>query len=76
MFTKIKVVLVATLLLGVASGARAAGDSDRETGGYQVQTWQDVEQARQNMQNLIQRQYGGQAFGYVASPKHDGQRSR
>ena len=69
-FTALSVAIV----LGTASAVLAG--SDREVGprGYQVQTWQDIEQARQDIQRQIQREYhmgnAGNTDGYVASPKH------
>lgn len=48
----------------------SAWASDREVGprGFQVQTWQDIEQARQDVQRLIAKEYHyGNA--YAAAPK-------
>ena len=73
MLTKTKIALATALILGTASAALANEQTD-ERGGYQVQTWQQIEQDRRDIQNQIQRQYhtgnAGSAFGYVASPKH------
>jgi hypothetical protein len=73
MFTKTKIALATALALGTASAALANDQTD-ERGGYQVQTWQQIEQDRRDIQNQIQRQYhtgnAGSAFGYVVSPKH------
>jgi hypothetical protein len=72
MLTKTKIALAAALVLGTASAA-LAGDQTDERGGYQVQTWQQIQQDQRAIQNQIQRQYhtgsGGTAFGYVVSPK-------
>jgi hypothetical protein len=73
MFTKTTTALAAALILGTASAA-LANDSDRnDTGGGPTQTWQDIEHARQDIQNQIQKLYhtgnAGSAYGYVVSPK-------
>ena len=72
MLTKTKFALATALVLGTASAALANDQTD-ERGGYQVQTWQQIEQDRRDIQNQIQRQYhtgnAGSAFGYVVSPK-------
>jgi hypothetical protein len=73
MLTKMKIALATALMLGTASAALASNEND-ERGGFQVQTWQQIEQDRRDIQNQIQRQYhtgnAGSAFGYVVSPKH------
>ncbi len=73
MLTKTKIALATALILGTASVA-LAGDQTDERGGYQVQTWQQIEQDQRDIQNQIQRQYhtgnAGSAYGYVVSPKH------
>jgi hypothetical protein len=74
MLTKTKIALATALILGTASAA-VANDNDRnDRGGYQVQTWQQIEQDQRAFQNQIQRQShsgnAGSAFGYVVSPKH------
>jgi CHASE3 domain sensor protein len=71
MLTKTKIALATALILGTASAALASNEND-ERGGFQVQTWQQIEQDRRDIQNQIQRQYPGNAsgaFGYVVSPK-------
>ena len=74
MLTKTKIALATALILGTASAALANDNDRNDRGGYQVQTWQQIEQDRRDIQNQIQRQYhtgnAGSAFGYVASPKH------
>jgi len=74
MLTKTKIALATALILGTASAALANDNDGNDRGGYQVQTWQQIEQARRDIQNQIQRQYhtgnAGSAFGYVVSPKH------
>jgi hypothetical protein len=73
MFSKTKMALAAAIIVGAASTALASGDTDRESGGFQVQTWQDIQQARQNIQKEIQSAYHmdnvGSAYGFV-SPTH------
>jgi hypothetical protein len=73
MLTKTKIALATALILGTASAALANDQTD-ERGGYQVQTWQQIEQDQRAFQNQIQRQShsgnAGSAFGYVVSPKH------
>jgi hypothetical protein len=76
MLTKTKFALAAALVLTTAPVALAGSDNDDggQGGGYRVQTWQDIGQARQDVQNQIQRQYhtgnAGSAYGYVVSRKH------
>jgi hypothetical protein len=73
MLTKTKIALATAFILGTASAALANDQTD-ERGGYQVQTWQQIEQDQRAFQNQIQRQShsgnAGSAFGYVVSPKH------
>jgi hypothetical protein len=73
MFSKTKMALAAAIIVGAASTALASGDSDRECCGFQVQTWQDIEQARLNIQREIRSAYhldnAGNAYGLV-SPTH------
>ena len=73
MLTKTKIVIAATLILGTASAALAEGSDRYDAGGGPTQTWQDVEQSRQNIQNQIQSQYHmgspGNAYGYVVQPR-------
>ena len=75
MSTSTKIVLAAALILGTASAALAS-DHEDQSGGFQVQTWQDIAQARQDIQNQIHRLYhtgnAGTAFGYVASATRQG----
>ena len=72
MFTKIA--LSVAIVLGAASAALAGSKDDDgwAGGGFNVQTWQDIEQARQDIQRQIQSQYhtgnAGTAYAYVASP--------
>ncbi len=42
MLIKIKLVLAAAAIVGVASSALAGSDRETEPGGYQVQTWCDI----------------------------------
>jgi hypothetical protein len=74
MLTKTKIALATALILGTASAAFANDNDRNDIGGYQVQTWQQIEQGQRDIQNQIQRQYhtgnAGSAFGYVVSPKH------
>jgi hypothetical protein len=73
MLTKTKIALATALILGTASAALASNEND-EQGGYQVQTWQQIQQDQRAFQNQIQGQYhtgnAGSAYGYVVSPKH------
>ena len=66
--------LSVAIVLGTASAVLAGPDRYFGPRGYQVQTWQDIEQARQDIQRQIQIQYhlgkAGNTDGYVASPKH------
>ena len=50
MLTKTKMILAAVAMFGAASAAQAAADDDREIGGFQVQTWREIEQAKLAMQ--------------------------
>src|ERR1700733_5802639 len=79
MLTKTKIALATALILGTASVALASNEND-EQGGYQVQTWQQIQQDQRAFQNQIQRQYhdgdAGSAYGYVVSPKHAHRASR
>jgi hypothetical protein len=72
MLTKTKIALAAALILGTASAAMAG--NDESTYGGPVQTWQDIEHARQDIQNQIRKQYhtgnASSAYGYVVVPKH------
>ena len=65
MLTKTKIALATALILGGASAALANDQTD-ERGGYQVQTWQQIEQD----QRKFHSGNAGSAFGYVVSPKH------
>jgi hypothetical protein len=80
MLTKTKIALAAALILGTASAALANDNDRNDRGGYQVQTWQQIEQGQRDFENQIQRQYhtgnAGSAFGYVVSPKHTHRASR
>ena len=69
MSTTIKMLFMVGLVLGAASAARASGDTDHESGGFQVQTWQDIAQAKQNILNQIAAFDGKSAYGFV-SPSH------
>jgi hypothetical protein len=69
-----RIVFIAlSVVIGGASAALAG--SEREVGprGYQVQTWQDIERDRQDIQRQIDQLYhtgnAGNADGYVAVPK-------
>jgi hypothetical protein len=82
MSTKTTMALAAALILGTAPAA-LANDTDRnDTGGGPTQTWQDIEHARQDIQNQIQRLYhkgnAASAYGYVVSPtpKHHASHER
>jgi hypothetical protein len=70
MLTKTKMALAAALVLGTASGALASA-SGNDSGGFQVQTWQDIAKSRQDVQNQIHRAYHtqnpGNAYGYAPS---------
>ena len=72
MFTKTEIALSAALIIGTVPAALANDQTD-ERGGYQVQTWQQIQQDQRAFQNQIQRQShagnAGSAYGYV-SPKH------
>jgi hypothetical protein len=62
--------LFAALIIGNAAPARA---SDRDTGprGYQVQTWQDIERAGQDIQRQVDalehKGGAGTSYGYTKS---------
>jgi hypothetical protein len=68
MLTKTKIALAAAVILSTASAA-LAGDQTDERGGYQVQTWQQIQQDQRAFQNQYHTGNGGSAFGYVVSPK-------
>ena len=65
--------LAAAIVLGSASAAMAT-ERDFEPRSYQVQTWQDIERDRQDIQRQIQLEYHlGKAGGTEADvepPKH------
>jgi hypothetical protein len=69
MMSKTKIVLVAAMMLGAASAARASGDTDSESGGFQVQTWQEIQQAQQEIKNQVAASEGKSAYGQQ-SPSH------
>jgi hypothetical protein len=68
MSTKIKMIVAAVAMLGVASAAQASGDSDRdlETAGP-VQTWQDIAHAKLRVQ---QEAAGGPRAFALEPAKH------
>jgi hypothetical protein len=75
MFEKPKIALCLVFALGAASPALASNhDRGSDYYGGPTQTWQNIEQARQDVQRRIQRDYhidkAGSTDGYVASPKH------
>jgi hypothetical protein len=65
--------LGAAIGLGAASVALAGSDRYDGPQGYQVQTWQDIEQDRLDIQRQIQKEYhldnAGNAYNAVP-PKH------
>ena len=65
MFTKTKLALAAAMIFGVASAALA--ESGEETGGYQVQSWQEI----QHM-NQATGTFGGNAYGSALSSEKRG----
>jgi hypothetical protein len=74
MFKKTTIALFAAVAFGAASAALANDRDDYESGGFQVQTWQDIEQAHKNIQDQIRREYptandhGRDAYGSSVSP--------
>jgi hypothetical protein len=73
MFPKTKIALSVALVLGALGTSALASDHEDQIGGFQVQTWKDVEQSRQAIQQQIQRLYGtGNAAGaYAYSPSRN-----
>jgi hypothetical protein len=68
MLTKTKIVLAAALMFGAASAARAGDQSDHEdTGGGPVQTWQDIEHAKQ----VVHQEATGGKAAYAAAPSRE-----
>ncbi len=72
MFNKSRIALALAITLGTASAALAGTEKDDNSYGGPVQTWQDIEHARQEIQRQIQSEYHtsnpGTAYGYAASP--------
>ena len=67
MLTKTKMILAAALMFGAASAARAGDQQDHEdTGGGPVQTWQDIEHAKQ----VVQQEATGGKAAYASAPSH------
>jgi hypothetical protein len=72
MLAKTTIALFVAAALGAASAALANDRDGYESGGFQVQTWQDVQQARKNIQDQIRSQYhtanehGRDAYGSSA----------
>jgi hypothetical protein len=58
MFTKTKIALSVAFVLGALGASALASDHENQSGGFQVQTWKDIEQSRQDIQRQIQRLYG------------------
>ena len=50
-------ILACGVALATISSARAGSDRWVGPRGYQVQTWQDIERARQDIQRLIEKEY-------------------
>jgi hypothetical protein len=62
--------LFAAIGLGAASAALAGSDRYESPRGYQVQTWQDIEQDRLDIQRQIQKEYHLDNAGNADPPKH------
>jgi len=76
MWTNTKIGMAAALILGHATAAAASDQSGDYSGGAPVQTWQDIELSRQNIQLQLQKQYPstnpGKTYDYVAPRKPRG----
>jgi len=70
MLTKTKIAFAAALIIGTASAALAS-DHEDQSGGFQVQTWQDIAKSRRDIQNQIRglhhKDTAVNAYGSVAS---------
>ena len=70
MLAKTTIALFVAAALGAASAALANDRDGYESGGFQVQTWQDIAKSRQDVQNQIHRLYNtnsGDAYGHATS---------
>ncbi len=58
--------------IGLSAASAALAGSDRYYGpqGYQVQTWQDIEQDRLDIQRQIRKEYHLDDADNAAPPKH------
>src|SRR5437588_5044672 len=63
MSTKTKTALAAFIIAATAASA-AQAENDRASGGYQVQSWQEI-----GARNQSPASNAGSAYGYVVSPK-------
>jgi hypothetical protein len=74
MFKKATIALFAAIAFGAASSALAKDRDADEGGGFEVQTWQDIQKARKNIQDQIRSQYptandhGRDAYGFRGTP--------
>jgi hypothetical protein len=64
------VALFAAAILGMASSVQAGSERDDGPRGYQVQTWADIERAREDIARKVEAlEHGGSAgstYGYAA----------
>jgi hypothetical protein len=63
MFIKTKIALAAAIVFGVASSA-LANDKDYDVGGFQPQTWEEIQKANKTAGSV-----GSAAYGFEA-PSH------
>jgi len=58
--------------IGIGAAPQVSNATERYFGpsGYQVQTWQDIEQDRLDIQRQIQKEYHVDNAGVEAPPKH------
>src|SRR5437588_8332614 len=64
MSTKTKIALAAFIIAATAASA-ARAENSRDSGGYQVQSWQEI-----GARNQSPASNAGSAYGYVGSPTH------
>ena len=69
MSTKTKIALAAALILGTASAALAANDSDDEKGGFVIPGSMDGVNPAYHPDIFGNTRKADQAYGYVAAPK-------